>query len=50
MLLTLPADVLPNIPASSNVPVAQGVRVGSNGVALYRADKSLAASTGRLPE
>jgi len=45
-----PAEVLPPIPPTSNVQVAQGVRVGSHGLALYKADGTLAASTGRLPE
>jgi hypothetical protein len=44
------AEVLPPIPPNSNVPVAQGIKIGTNGIALYKADKTLAASTGRLPE
>lgn len=44
------AEVLPPIPPNSNVPVAQDIKIGTNGIALYKADKTLAASTGRLPE
>jgi hypothetical protein len=44
------AEVLPPIPPNSNVPVAHGIKIGTNGIALYKADNTLAASTGRLPE
>jgi hypothetical protein len=59
LLLSLPdpfsmsvccAEVLPPIPDTVNVRVAEDLRVGSNGIALYSSAGALVASTGRLPE
>lgn len=44
------AEVLPPIPGTVNVRTAENLKVGNNGIALYSADGSLVASTGRLPE